>query len=274
MSSSEDRDVTTADSTRSNARERNPIASIVRVLDAMVESEASSFGVRELARLLDAAPSSVQRTLEAGAAVSLVSATSGQWELGWELYRIASLAQRKRPLLAVAELLDELSDRTGETAFLAVYDPQRRQRMYVARSPSRRSVQFVPQLFTWLPLQAAASAMAILAHKPENERKDLYQQGLPIFAGRRQAPARIEKLMASIRSDGFAVSRDQADVGASAIAAPVWTAGLVQGSVGVAVPNQRFDEAFADNLAREVTSVAEVISRRLGDPLAVVEGTG
>jgi DNA-binding IclR family transcriptional regulator len=99
--------LTTANPTQSNTRERNPIASIVRVLDAMVESEASSFGVRELARTLEAAPSSVQRTLEAGAAASLVSSSaSGQWELGWELYRIASLAQRKRPFLAVAELLD------------------------------------------------------------------------------------------------------------------------------------------------------------------------
>ena len=263
----------TPDSSASSARERNPIASIVRVLDAMVESEASSFGVRELARALGAPPSSVQRTLEAGAAVSLVSASAtGQWELGWELYRIASLAQRKRPFLAVAELLDELSDLTGETAFLAVYDPQRHERMYVATSPSRRSVQFVPLLFTWLPLHATASAMAILAHRPEEERRDVYKQGLPLFARHRQTPAKIEKLLASIRSEGFALSRDQADVGASAIAAPVWTAGSVQGSVGGAVPNQRFNEATDGHLASQVTRTAEVISRRLGDPLSIIDG--
>ncbi len=216
----------------------------------MVESESSSFGVRELARMLDAPPSSVQRTLESGAAVSLVSASeSGQWELGWELYRIASLAHRKRPFLAVAELLDELRELTGETAFLAVYDAQRRQRMYIAMSPSRRSVQFVPQLFTWLPLHATASAMAILAHLPEEERRHLYDLGLPLFARRRLAPPKLERTMASIRSDGYAVSRDQADVGASAIAAPVWTAGIVQGSVGIAVPNQRFVDESEGRLA-------------------------
>jgi IclR family transcriptional regulator, acetate operon repressor len=259
-------------SAQSNTRERNPIASIVRVLDAMVESEASSFGVRELARSLGAPPSSVQRTLEAGATVSLVnSSASGQWELGWELYRIASLAQRKRPFLAVAELLDELSAITGETAILAVYDRQRRERMYVATSPCRRSVQFVPQLFTWLPLHATASVMAILAHKSEDERRDLYEQGLPLFAGRQQTPPKIEKLMASVRSDGYALSCDQADVGASAIAAPVWTAGLVQGSVGVAVPNQRFTDATAQELSGHVTRAADIISRRLGDPLSGID---
>ncbi len=245
---------------------------MVRVLDAMVESEASSFGVRELACALDAPPSSVQRTLEAGAAASLVNVSpSGQWELGWELYRIASLAQRKRPFLGVTEILDQMSELTGETAFLAVYDHQRRERMYVATSPSHRSVQFVPQLFTWLPLHATASAMSILAHRSEKERQELYQRGLPLFAGRPPTPLKIEKLMKSIRTDGFALSRDQADVGASAIAAPVWTAGTVQGSVGVAVPNQRFSESTHSALIDHVTRLAEVISRRLGDPLSVVD---
>ncbi len=255
----------------SSARERNPIGSMVRVLDAMVASESPWFGVRELARSLNAPPSSVQRTLEAGAAVSLVSASSsGQWELGWELYRIASLAQRKRPFLAAAELLNGLSSQTGETAFLAVYDEQRHERMYVATSPSNRSVQFVPQLFAWLPLHATASAMAILAHRPEEERRNLYKLGLPFFAGRRPSTPKIELLMTSIRSDGFALSRDQADVGASAIAAPVWTAGRVQGSVGVAVPNQRFGTSIERELAGHVMEAATLISRRLGDPLSVV----
>ncbi len=239
----------------------------------MVESEASSFGVRELARTLGAPPSSVQRTLEAGSTASLVSpSASGQWELGWELYRIATLAQRKRPFLAAAQLLDELSERSGETAFLAVYDSQRQERMYVAASPSSRSVQFVPQLFKWLPLHATASVIAILAHRTEEERRDIYERGLPLFAGQRQTAAQIERRMASVRADGFAVSRDQADVGASAIACPIRTAGHVQSSIGIAVPNQRFDEATEGNLAGEILRVAEVISLRLGDPLSVIDG--
>ncbi|HEY2213813.1 MAG TPA: IclR family transcriptional regulator C-terminal domain-containing protein, partial [Acidimicrobiales bacterium] len=143
-----------------------------------------------------------------------------------------------------------------------------------AASPSHRSVQFVPQLFTWLPLHATASAMAILAHKPEDERRELYEQGLPLFAGRRQTPLKIEKMMTNIRSDGFAISRDQADVGASAIAAPVWTAGVIQGSVGVAVPNQRFSEDTHSEFAGHVVRSADVISRRLGDPNSVMTGAG
>jgi DNA-binding IclR family transcriptional regulator len=63
-----------------------------------------------------------------------------QWELGWELFRIASLAQRKQPYVAAKTVLAELSGHSGETAVLAVYDRQRAARMYVATSPSRHTV--------------------------------------------------------------------------------------------------------------------------------------
>jgi DNA-binding IclR family transcriptional regulator len=100
--------------------------------------------------------------------LSLVSSTpSGQWEFGWELYRLAAQVQRKRPFQAAAVVLDELSARTGETALLAVYDPWRMARMFVAASPSHHSVRFVPELLTWLPMHAGASAAANLAFRPD-----------------------------------------------------------------------------------------------------------
>jgi DNA-binding IclR family transcriptional regulator len=67
------------------------------------------------------------------------------------------------------------------------------------------------------------------------------------------------------------LSRDQADVGASAIASPIWTAGRVEGSIGVAVPNQRFEEAHKGKLADAVMRSAEVASRRIGNRLSVME---
>ena len=98
------------------------------------------------------------------------------------------------------------------------------------------------------------------------------EDGQTQLYGRRQTATKIEKAMESIRSEGFALSRDQADVGASAIAAPIWTADSVQGSVGVGVLNQRFDEVTEGDLAGDVMRAAEVISRRIGNPLSVMEG--
>ena len=48
----------------------------------------------------------------------------------------------------------------------------------------------------------------------------------------------------------------------------------VQGSIGVAVPNQRFDETPNGKLADEVMRSAVLASRRLGDPLSVIKDAG
>jgi len=94
-------------------------------------------------------------------------ADAGQWELGWELFRLASIVQTRQPFRAAASTLRELSRRTGETSLLAVYDPARHRRMFAAAAVSEQSVRFVPDLYSWLPMHAGASALAILAFRPE-----------------------------------------------------------------------------------------------------------
>ena len=84
-------------------RERNPIAALTRVLDAMATMDQPTVGVRELARMLGAPPSSVQRTLESAEELGLVAAAEGQWELGWELFRLASIVQARHPYQGAAE---------------------------------------------------------------------------------------------------------------------------------------------------------------------------
>jgi DNA-binding IclR family transcriptional regulator len=164
-------------------------------------------------------------------------------------------------------ILNELSELSGETAVLAVCDHGRRARMYVATSPSRRSVRFVPELFRWLPLHAAASAMVILAFSTEIERRTLFEEGLPIFTGERVSWSKLDAIYAAIRSNGYAVSRDQADVGASAVGAPVATKNGIQCSIAVSVPNQRFESAIKADLIQHVLWAAGLLGRRLGDPM-------
>jgi DNA-binding IclR family transcriptional regulator len=239
----------------------------------MAEREASSFGVRELARLLDSPPSSVQRTLESAQEVSLVSpGGAGQWELGWELFRIASLAQRKQPFGAATTILAELSEQTGETAVLAVYDRQRAGRMFVATSSSKHSVRFVPELFSWLPMHAGATALAILAHRPESERQSIYDKGLPALTKTTlTSPRDLERVLVEVLDKGFAVSHDEVDLGASALAAPVFSITGVTSSIAVIAPRQRFDEALERTLESHVVEAAARLGRRLGHPGAGLE---
>jgi IclR family acetate operon transcriptional repressor len=156
-------------------------------------------------------------------------------ELGWELFRLASIVQARHPFQGAAEILDELSTRTGETALLAVYDARRRERMFTAASQSRQSVRFVPELYSWLPMHAGASALAILAYRPDEERQALYAQGSPPVTST-TTPEAVEAALDEVRRNGYAVTHDGVYLGASGVAAPIATRSGVTSSVAVIVP--------------------------------------
>lgn len=246
-------------------RERNPIAALTRVLGTMAAMDQQTVGLRELARMLGTPPSSVQRTLESAEELSLVASSGGQWELGWELFRLASIVQARHPFQGAAEILDELSTRTGETALLAVYDARRRERMFTAASQSRQSVRFVPDLYSWLPMHAGASALAILAYRPDEERQALYAQGSPPVTST-TTPEAVEAALDEVRRNGYAVTHDGVYLGASGVAAPIATRSGVTSSVAVIMPKQRFDDAREATIVGHVKAAAESLQRRLGDP--------
>jgi DNA-binding IclR family transcriptional regulator len=246
-------------------RERNPIAALTRVLGTMAAMDQQTVGLRELARMLGTPPSSVQRTLESAEELSLVASSGGQWELGWELFRLASIVQARHPFQGAAEILDQLSTRTGETALLAVYDARRRERMFTAASQSRQSVRFVPELYSWLPMHAGASALAILAYRPDEERQALYAQGSPPVTST-TTPEAVEAALDEVRRNGYAVTHDGVYLGASGVAAPIATRSGVTSSVAVIVPKQRFDDAREATIVGHVKAAAESLQRRLGDP--------
>jgi IclR family transcriptional regulator, acetate operon repressor len=255
-------------------RERNPMRALTRVLATLAEMDEASIGMRELARRLDTPPSSLQRTLEGAFETSLVAlAGPGQWELGWEFHRLAALAQRKQPFRAATDILQALRDATGETALLTVYDPYRKARMFVAAAESHHAVRFVPQLFSWMPAHAGASALAILAFRPEDERRALYADGLTALTATTATSAEdLETRLAKIRRDGYAFSYDEVNLAAAAVAAPV-RLGEVTSSVAVIAPRQRFDEVPRAELAGLTVRAARHLAQRLGDPGAALAGS-
>jgi len=234
----------------------------------MVESEERSFGIRELARALDIAPSSVQRTLETAQEVSLVAPDgSGGWELGWELFRLSSLASTKQPFGSARQYLEDLRDACGETAVLTVYDPQRAARMYVVACPSRHAVRFVPEVFQWMPMHAGATAFTILAHRPEEERRAIYDKGFPRLTGTTPtSAAQIEEVLADVLVKGYAITRDEVALGANAIAAPIVTPLGVTSSIAVITPVQRYTDELEERVIGLVTSCAAKLAGRLGHP--------
>jgi DNA-binding IclR family transcriptional regulator len=238
-------------------RERNPIAAVARLIGVMAESEANAMGVRELARLLDAAPSSVQRTLERAYETGLAAPdANGQWQLGWELHRIAAHARRKMPYASIQPILDQLSHASGETAVLTVYDPQAGERMYVAAAPSRHSIRFVPQLLTWMPMSIGATALVILANRTTNEQRRIFDKASQPSSSSWNA---FQERLESVRGAGHAISIDDVELGAAAAAAPIYSGNAVSSSLGIILPVQRFNNELANRLVKLVKTAADQI---------------
>jgi DNA-binding IclR family transcriptional regulator len=238
-------------------RERNPIAAVARLIGVMAEQQANALGVRELARLLDAAPSSVQRTLERAYETGLAAPdANGQWQLGWELHRIAAHARSKMPYASVQPILDQLSEASGETAVLSVYDPRAGERMYVAAAPSRHSIRFVPQLLTWMPMSVGATALVILANRPVEEQRRIFDNELKAGSTSWEA---FHSRLDSVRERGLAISTDDVEMGAAAAAAPIRSGSHISSSLGIILPMQRFTATVADELSELVKAAADQI---------------
>jgi DNA-binding IclR family transcriptional regulator len=94
--------------------------------------------------------------------------------------------------------------------------------MFVAASPSWHSVRFVPELFTWMPAYAGASATAVLAFRPEAEQEAVHATA-GAFAAFAAVPEAgdLKAALREIRERGYAISHDEVNLGASAVAAPV-----------------------------------------------------
>jgi len=249
----------------SGRRERNPIASLARVLGALVDSPATGLGVRELARSLSTPASSVQRTLDAAGVSGLVAQdASGSWHLGWEFFRLSALGQRHHPFAEARPILERLRDDTGETAVLTVYDRFRGERMFVDSVASKFSIRFVPDVLAWLPMHAGASSHAILAFRPDDEKQAVIERGLSALTARTpHTVSELEGTHQRVRTRGYAVSDDEVNLGAVGVAAPIWVGGEVTSSIGVILPRQRFHPDLESGLTEQVIAAARDLQERV-----------
>lgn len=269
-----------ADETREpGGRQRDPLAKGLQVLDALVDHPEGTLGVRELAAMLGTAPSTTHRVLAMLTDTGMVSrAADGRYSVGFELQRLAWRVAARFPAPAVAEpVLRQLTEETGETSALGLFDPIRNQITFVADVQTRHRLRYMAELFHSIPIHAGASGLSILAFLDPELRASILSppEGLPAFTDRTlTTPAELEDAIADIRHKGYAITRGQRAAGAVGIAAPVWNeARTVAGNIMVTVPEQRFDPALEPDLSAAVMRAAAEMTRLIGGwaPLRLTE---
>ena len=119
-----------------------------------------------------------------------------------------------------------------------------------------------------LPLHASAMGKAILAFSPADVIEDLLGEPLPRLTKQTLGSADLRRELAVIRDSGVATERDEAVLGESSAAAPIFDhGGQAVGAIAVVDATDRiFPRGLARGLGAAVTESARGVSRELGAP--------
>ncbi len=224
-------------------------------------------GVREIARQLDLSRSTVGRLVVTLCAAGVLSQdpTTRRYMMGpkvltWSAVYTSGLDIRDKARPA----LEELHRLTQETVNLYLLDGNERVCLDFIESPQR--VRVVVQRGERMPLHAGSAGKAILAFLPPERVQQILAKPLERMTPNTITNRRkLLKELATIRTQGFAVSHGERFSDALGLAAPIFDAnGQVVAALNVAGPVMRFTDADIQKLAPKMMQLAMHISRALG----------
>ncbi|WP_426565002.1 IclR family transcriptional regulator [Angustibacter sp. McL0619] len=178
----------------------------------------------ELAEALGEPLSSTYRMLQSLTGVGWIdrSPRRGYYRLGLPMMTIGSFVEDSLDIREVARpSLQLLLRETSSTSFLCVRRGSRA--VCVDRLEGRAVRSLAMQLGSSLPMYAGAAPLALLAFLPEPEQELVLRQGSELPGDpHRPAAGKLERILADVRRNGYAVSDGDVTTGIAALGAPVF----------------------------------------------------
>ncbi|SIT03080.1 IclR family transcriptional regulator [Alicyclobacillus vulcanalis] len=187
---------------------------------------------------------------------------SDRYLLGWSLYSLgANASLHDRWSDAAKPVLVRLRDETNETVSLYVRSGVERIRILAVES--LQPIRNVVSIGERYPLTIGASGKVLLAFAgPEIVEAACHPDRLP--KGVRQMDLRSQ--LETIRQEGYALSRQERDAGAAAVAAPVfYKDGSCLYAVAVSGPVERMTEDKMRDMIPQLKRAASELSQRLSE---------
>jgi IclR family acetate operon transcriptional repressor len=215
-------------------------------------------GVSDLARLLDADKSALQRaimTLADAGWIGSASGTSGKWQLTAHILAVAHMGTVSNDLRQRARsALEALRDASGETVLLTV--PDIRRFVVIDALESRQMLRTVPHIGLSVPVRGSATSRAMLPHMSREQQVE--------FLGK-SPDARLLADFAATLKNGYAISDGDVLQGSVNIAAPILEMdGYPVGAVVVSGPSERLTPARHRKIGDMVLRTARALSRVSG----------
>lgn len=233
-------------------------------------ADRPNLGVTELSRRLGVPKSTTHnllRTLEAFDFVHQDPATR-QFRLGARVFELGLRFWRNTRLVPVAlPYLQRLAAETKETVKLGVLSNQ--EVLIVAAVESPYELHTRGDEGVRASLHSTALGRAILARLPERAvRAVVTARGLPRFTPNTIAtPSALEEEVRRIRAHGYAIDRQESELGVVCVAAPITDAnGGTLAALSVSAPASRLAGDGLRACAAKVLTAACAIEAALGNP--------
>lgn len=229
----------------------------------MYEEERPVMTAVEIAARLGAPRSTTYRYIASLRSCGLlVEADEGGYRLGQRIFTLAHIARQGFSILEAAKpTLQHLLETTGETVLLT--HRRGRQLSVLECLESPQAIRISYQRGYGLSPATASSKVFLAYDDPGRTRVELRRRKLERYTGHTIVdPERLARHLEEVRRAGFAVNRNEADEGVTAVAAPVWDReGSVRYALSVVSPSFRTDAARIKSLSMQVKAAAAAISR-------------
>ncbi|RDI34264.1 IclR family transcriptional regulator [Lentzea flaviverrucosa] len=239
------------------------IGRALRLLDAF-DAERRELTLSDLARRAGMPLSTTHRLMQELCAWGAVErGTDGLYRIGLRLWELGSLAPRGPGLREAAlPFLEDLSRITRENVQLAVREGT--EVVFVERIASSDAVPVLTRVGDRFALTVTGVGLVLLAHAPVEVQEEVLNAPVARYTAKTVTdPARLRRMLADVRSNGFSISDRQVTMDALSVGAPIRDRqGEVVAAVSLVV---RHGSTTPQALARLVRTSAQAISRALSN---------
>lgn len=242
------------------------VARAIAILKAF-DDRHPEWGLSELSEHVGLNKTTTHRLLAALESEGLIARNpiSSGYRLGLELVALGGCALRANDLHTVARPeMERLAQESGAAVALEVLS--RGQILVLDEVASRGPAGAPRDMGVRLPLHATSTGKLLLAYGALDEVGQVLQSPLaPLTPKTITDPAQLAQELAKIRTQGYAVAREELEIGFVALAAPIYDhTGAVVAAISIGGPQLTLTEERLPSLIAALQVTARAISRQLG----------
>lgn len=242
------------------------VTKAITILDILAQNADAGVSLTELCALIDIPKSTTYRYLVTLQELGLTERKNNErYYLGTRIIELAGAYLLKSDLRTESQAaLDELAEITAETVHLAV--PSGTEVIYIAKIESKHTLRMFSHIGARLPMHCTALGKAILAFSDKSTVSQVVGKSLisrtPYSIVSSEA---LEKELALIRSQGYAIDNEENELGIRCVGAPIFDyTGKPVGAISISAPSDRMDTERCSFLGPLVRQAAQMVSRRKG----------